>query len=158
MAALFGVILVTNLVGLVPYNFTVTSGITVCLGLSLVVWLFVSALGLSRSGVHFFDHFVPQGTPIALAPLLALIETVSYAARALSLGVRLFSNMLAGHTLLAILSGFLWKIAASGVFASVVSLLPFGIFVALVGLELAVGFIQAYVFVVLTASYLRDAA
>lgn len=156
LAGRFGGLLALNLLRNVPYGFTVTSGLTVCLGVSLAVWFYTLLMRLSNRGLGFFDHFIPTGTPAVLAPLLALIETVSYAARALSLGVRLFSNMLAGHTLLAILAGFLYTLAASSVLVAVVCLAPFGLFTALVGLELAVSFIQAYVFVVLVASYLRD--
>jgi len=94
---------------------------------------------------------------LGMVPLLVLIELISYLARAFSLGVRLFANMVAGHTLLKILSGMLWPILTSGIVMFFVALLPMAIFLALVGLEIAVSFIQAYVFVVLTCVYLRDA-
>jgi F-type H+-transporting ATPase subunit a len=149
-------LLLLNLVANVPYGFSSTASLVVALGLSLTVWFYCTALGLSAKGLHFFAHFVPAGTPLALVPLLVLIETISYTARALSLGVRLFANMLAGHTLLAILSGFLGKLLVSSVLVGLVCLLPFGIFVALVGLEIAVSFIQAYVFLVLAYSYLDE--
>lgn len=156
VAALFAFVLVLNLLGNVPYGFTVTSSLAVTLGLSVSIWFFTLFLGVSNNGLHFLAHFVPGGTPLVLVPLLVLIETVSYSARALSLGVRLFSNMLAGHTLLAILSGFLYKLVLSSVGVALICILPFALFVALVGLELAVSFIQAYVLVVLVSSYIRD--
>ena len=127
------------------------------LGLSVFVFLAVTILGLRLHGVHFFSYFVPSGTPLALVPMLVLIETVSYLARAASLGVRLFSNMTAGHTLLKILATFLAKLFSAGVIVAVITLIPFAVFVALIGLELAVSLIQAYVFCVLTCSYLKDA-
>ena len=154
--ALFGLLLALNLVANVPYGYSATASLVVALGLSGTVWFTCLALGLESKGLGFFAHFVPAGTPLALVPLLVLIETISYAARALSLGVRLFANMLAGHTLLAILSGFLGTLLTSSVAVGLVCLLPFGIFVALVGLEVAVSFIQAYVFLVLVHSYLAE--
>jgi F-type H+-transporting ATPase subunit a len=107
--------------------------------------------------LHFFAFFVPSGTPLALLPLLVLIELVSYIARAGSLGVRLFANMTAGHTLIKILSTFLGQMFSSSVLLFFVTLVPFSIFIALIGLELAVSVIQAYVFCVLTCSYIKDA-
>jgi F-type H+-transporting ATPase subunit a len=155
--SLFFFILIANLNGNVPYGYTVaTSGIA-AIGLSVFIFIGVTIIGLQNHGIHFFSYFVPAGTPLALVPMLVLIETVSYLARAVSLGVRLFSNMTAGHTLLAILSTFLLKLFTAGIIVAVVTLIPFAIFVALIGLEIAVSLIQAYVFVVLTSSYIRDA-
>nr|CCO62225.1 ATP synthase subunit 6 [Rhodotorula taiwanensis RS1] len=155
--SLFFFIILANLSGNVPYNFTVATSAVVSLGLSFTIFFGVTILGLYRHGVHFFSYFVPAGTPLGMVPLLVLIELISYLARAFSLGVRLFANMVAGHTLLKILSGMLWPILTSGVVMFFVALLPMAIFLALVGLEIAVSFIQAYVFVVLTCVYLRDA-
>lgn len=155
--SLFFFILFANLSGNVPYGFTVTTSIIVALGLSVTIFLGVTILSLSLHKLHFFSFFVPTGAPTALIPLLVPIEIISYLARAVSLGVRLFANMVAGHTLLKILSSFLAPMFTSGIIAAVVTLLPFTIFVALIGLEIAVSFIQAYVFCILTASYLKDA-
>jgi len=155
--SLFFFILIANLNGNVPYGYTLTTSMIVCIGLSFTVFLGVTLLALYRHGIHFFSFFVPAGTPIGMIPLLVLIELISYLARAFSLGVRLFSNMVAGHTLLKILSSMLWPILTSGFIMFFVSLIPLAIFIALVGLEIAVSFIQAYVFVVLTSSYLKDA-
>ena len=155
--SLFFFIILANLNGNVPYGYTLTTSIIVSIGLSFTIFFGVTILGLYRHGVHFFSFFVPAGTPLGMVPLLVLIELISYLARAFSLGVRLFANMVAGHTLLKILSGMLWPILTSGVVMFFVALLPMAIFLALVGLEIAVSFIQAYVFVVLTCVYLRDA-
>lgn len=155
--ALFWYLLIANLNGNVPYAYTITSSAITALGLSVMVFIGVTLLGLSIHRIHFFSFFLPQGTPLILVPMLVLIETVSYLARAASLGVRLLANLSAGHTLLKILSTFLGKLFTAGPLVAVVTLVPYAIFVALVGLELAVSFIQAYVFCVLTSSYLKDA-
>lgn len=155
--SIFWFILLANLVGNVPYSFAFTSSVIVAMGLSVIIFLGVTVLGLMRHGIHFFSFFVPAGTPLALVPLLCLIELISYFARAFSLGVRLFANIVAGHTLLKILSGFLYPALTSGILLFFVTLLPIAIFIALVGLEIAVSVIQAYVFTILTCSYLKDA-
>lgn len=155
--SLFFFLIIGNLNGNIPYGFTITTSAVVCLGLSLIVFLGVTILGLAKHRVHFFSFFIPSGTPLALVPLLVLIELISYFARSVSLGVRLFSNMVAGHTLLNILSGFLYKLFTTSALVAVVTLIPFAIFIALIGLELAVSVIQAYVFCILTCSYLKDA-
>ena len=120
-------------------------------------FLGVTILGLHLHKLLFFSFFLPNGCPSALIPLLVPIEIISYLARAVSLGVRLFANMVAGHTLLKILSGFLAPMFTGGVIMAVITLIPFTVFVALIGLEIAVSFIQAYVFCILTASYIKDA-
>src|SRR6266702_2423026 len=117
----------------------------------------VTILGLYIHKLHFFSYFVPSGTPLALVPLLVLIETVSYLARALSLGIRLFANMVAGHSLLKILSTFLYQMFNSSFIIAIFTLIPFAFFLALCGLEVAVSIIQAYVFVLLVISYIKDA-
>ena len=155
--SLFFFVLIANLNGNVPYGFTITTSIMTAIGLSVLIFLGVTTLGLNIHGVHFFAYFIPSGTPLGLVPLLVLIELISYLARAVSLGVRLFSNMVAGHTLLKILSTFLAQLFTSGVIVAIVTIIPFAIFVALIGLEIAVSVIQAYVFCVLTSSYIRDA-
>jgi F-type H+-transporting ATPase subunit a len=154
--SLFFFVIIANLTGNVPYSFTITTSIIVSIGLSVMIFIGVTTLGLSIHGVHFFSYFIPSGTPLVLVPMLVLIELISYLARAVSLGVRLFANMVAGHTLLKILSTFLAKLFTSGLIVAVLTLIPFAIFVALIGLELAVSVIQAYVFCVLTCSYLKD--
>lgn len=155
--SLFFFILIANLNGNVPYGFTLTTSIMVSLGLSITIFIGVTILSLSIHKVHFFSFFLPAGTPLGLVPLLVPIELISYLARAFSLGVRLFANVTAGHTLMKILSGFLAPMFTTSFIISIVTLIPFTIFICIIGLEVAVSFIQAYVFCVLTASYLKDA-
>ena len=155
--SLFMFIVIANLNGNIPYGFTITTSIIVSIGLSVLIFLGVTILGFQIHQLHFFSYFIPSNTPLGLVPLLVLIELISYLARAVSLGVRLFANIVAGHTLLKILSTFLWTLFTSSILVAIVTLIPFSIFVALIGLELAVSLIQAYVFCVLTCSYLKDA-
>ena len=155
--SIFFYILIANLVSNVPYSFAVTASGVVSLGLSLTVFIGVTILAVSIHGIRFFAFFIPSGTPLYLVPLLALIELVSYLARAVSLGVRLFANITAGHTLLKILSTYLFKLFTGNLIVAVLTLIPFAIFLALVGLEIAVSLIQAFVFTLLVCSYLKDA-
>jgi F-type H+-transporting ATPase subunit a len=147
---LFTFILFSNLLGLIPYSFTVTSHIIVTFALAAVVFIGVTTVGIAKHGFHFLRLFVPEGVPIVLLLLLVPIELLSYFIRPFTLSIRLFANMLAGHTMLAIFGGF----AAS---IWLVAVLPLAINVALVGLELLVAVLQAYVFAILTCLYLRDA-
>jgi len=155
--SLFSFILIANLIGLIPYNFTITSSIILCIGFSVTIFIGVTILSINIHGLHFFSYFVPSGTPLALVPALILIEVLSYGARAFSLGVRLFANMCAGHSLLKILSTFLYQMFSSSLIVAIFTLVPFTIFIALIGVELAVCFIQAIVFSILVSSYLKDA-
>ncbi|PRD25170.1 UNVERIFIED_CONTAM: ATP synthase subunit a [Trichonephila clavipes] len=155
--SLFFFILFANLNGNIPYGFTITTSLIVALGLSVTIFLGVTILGLSLHKLHFFSFFVPTGAPGALIPLLVPIEIISYLARAVSLGVRLFANMLSGHSLLKILSGFIGPMFTNSVLVAVFALVPFTVFIGIVALEVAVSFIQAYVFCILTASYIKDA-
>ena len=155
--SLFFFILIANLTGNIPYSFTITTSIMVSIGLSFTILIAVTILGLSIHKLHFFSYFVPSGTPLALVPLLVLIELVSYLARAFSLGIRLFANMVAGHTLMKILATFLYQMFSGSLIIAILTLIPFSLFLAIMGLELAVSFIQAYVFVILVCSYIKDA-
>ncbi|EGN91974.1 hypothetical protein SERLA73DRAFT_66557 [Serpula lacrymans var. lacrymans S7.3] len=155
--SLFFFILIANLIGNIPYTYTITTSIIVSIGLSFTILIGVTILGLSIHKIHFFSFFIPSGTPLALVPLLVLIELISYLARAFSLGIRLFANVVAGHTLLKILSTFLYQMFSGGLIIFIVTLLPFALFLAITGLELAVSFIQTYVFVLLVCSYIKDA-
>ena len=146
--SLFFFLLFANLNGNIPYGFTVTTSAIVSMGLSVIVFIGVTILGLSIHKVHFFSFFVPAGTPLALVPFLA---------RALSLGVRLLANMAAGHSLMKILGGFLFSLFTSSFLISILTIVPFVIFIAIIVLEFAVSFIQAYVFCILTSSYIKDA-
>lgn len=155
--SLFFFILIANLISNVPYNYAVTSSVIVTLGLSMSIFLGVTLLALIKHNIKFFAFFVPQGTPLALVPALVLIELISYLARSVSLGLRVFANLTAGHTLVAILSSFLFKLFTSSILMFFVTLIPFALFVAILGLELGVSFIQAYIFAILVCNYLKDA-
>jgi len=147
---LFTFILFANLLGMIPFSYAATSQIIVTFALAAVVFILVTTIGIIRHGFHFLSLFVPHGVPKVLLLLLVPIELLSYFIRPFTLSIRLFANMLAGHTMLAIFGGFA---ASVGIFA----ILPLGINIALVGLELLVAVLQAYVFAILTCLYLRDA-
>ncbi|MDW3204131.1 MAG: F0F1 ATP synthase subunit A [Alphaproteobacteria bacterium] len=152
---LFMFILFGNLLGLVPGSFTFTSHIIVTLVMALFVFLMVTLVGLLKHGLHFFSFFVPSGAPIALYPLMIPIEIISYLSRPVSLSVRLFANMMAGHTMLKVFAGFVFGLGAAT--AGIGGILPITMMVALTGFEILVAFLQAYVFAVLTCLYLNDA-
>lgn len=147
----------SNLLGNIPFGYASTTSIPFAIGGSVTLWVWLVILNASLSRLSYFDQFIPAGTPLPLAPILAPIETVSYSARSVSLGVRLFSNILAGHTLLAILADFLQSGISGTVLAmgaATIALIPFGCIIAL---EIAVSLIQSYVFSVLLASYIQGA-
>jgi F-type H+-transporting ATPase subunit a len=149
--SLFMFILFCNLFGLIPYSFTVTSHIIVTAAMALFVFFGVTIIGIIRHGFHFFSYFVPKGAPIALIPVMIPIEVLSYFIRPLSLSVRLFANMVAGHVMLTVVGGFVF---ALGVWAGWI---PLAFVTVLFGLELLIACLQAYVFTILTCIYLHDA-
>lgn len=153
---LFLFILIGNLLGNIPYSFAVTSHLVFTIGLSVTILIGVTILGFKQHRLKFFALMCPVGTPLGLVPLLVLIETVSYLARAVSLGLRLGANIMAGHMLLVILAGFLYNIFTSGILFFIAGLLPFILVLGIAGLELAISAIQSYVFVILTCSYIKD--
>jgi len=152
---LFIFILINNLIGLVPYSFSATSHFLLTFSWSFTIVLGTVILGVSIYDIKFLGLFVPQGCPLFLLPILVLIETISFAARNISLGLRLAANVLAGHMLLVILSGFTFKIFKSGIIG-ISGLLPLLFIIAFSFLELGIAFIQAQVFVVLSAGYIKD--
>jgi F-type H+-transporting ATPase subunit a len=154
---IFLFILINNLIGLIPYSFASTSHFVVAFWLSFSVVLGATILGFQEHGLKFFSLFVPSGCPLGLLPLLVLIEFISYLARNVSLGLRLAANILSGHMLLNILSGFTYNIMSSGLILFFVGLIPLTFIIAFSGLELGIAFVQAQVFVVLTSSYIKDA-
>src|SRR5246127_1735421 len=156
MYVLFIFILVNNLIGLVPYSFASTSHFVLTFSMSFTIVLGATILGFQKHGLKFFSLFVPSGCPLGLLPLLVLIELISYLSRNVSLGLRLAANILSGHMLLAILGGFTYNIMTSGIVFFFLGLLPLAFIIAFSGLELAIAFIQAQVFVVLTCSYVKD--
>jgi ATP synthase subunit 6 len=150
-------ILASNLIGLIPFSFATTAQLVVAFSLSFSLFIGVTIIGVKKHGLHFLSFFLPSGAPIFLAPLLVMIELISYVFRPISLGVRLFANMTAGHSLLAIIAGFGWSIGTSGSVMAIASIIPVAVIVVIFGLELAVAFLQAYVFAVLLCIYLKDA-
>jgi len=155
--SLFMFVLVANLLGLFPYFFTVTSHIIVTFALSLLVIGTVLVYGFMKHGFGFLKLFVPQGVPGILIPLVVLIEVISFLSRPISLSVRLFANMLAGHITLKVFAGFVVSLSAAGFLGVAGSVLPLAMTVAITALEVLVAFLQAYVFAVLTCMYLNDA-
>jgi F-type H+-transporting ATPase subunit a len=149
--SLFMFILFGNLLGMIPYTFTFTSHIVVTFAMAFVVFLGVTVIGFVRHGAHFLRIFVPSGVPIFLLPLMVVIEVLSYLTRPISLSVRLFANMMAGHTMLKVFGGFVVALGVLGGWA------PLAFIIALTGLEVGIGFLQAYVFTILTCIYLNDA-
>ncbi len=149
--SLFVFVLLGNLLGMIPYGFTYTSHIVVTFGLAFLVFVAVTLIGLIRHGFHFFTLFVPHGAPWWLLPIIIPIEVISYMTRPISLSVRLFANMLAGHTMMKVFAGFVIALGFLG------GWLPLAMIVALTGFELGVAMLQAYVFSLLTCIYLKDA-
>ena len=146
----FMFILFGNLLGMLPYSFTFTSHIIVTFTIAAVIFVGVTMIALAKHKMHFFSFFMPPGVPMLLAPLLVPIEIISYLSRPISLSVRLFANMLAGHTLLKVFAGFIVSLGVFGI-------APWAFVVALTGLEIVIAFLQAFVFTMLTCLYLNDA-
>ena len=155
--SLFMFILVVNMIGLIPYTFTVTSHIIITASLALLVFTIVIVYGFWKNGLRFFKLFAPSGIPIYLMPLIILIEVLSFLSRPLSHSLRLFANMLAGHITLKVFAGFITMLGAFGFFGWLGALVPFALVVAVTALEFLVAFLQAYVFAILTCIYLNDA-
>jgi F-type H+-transporting ATPase subunit a len=151
---LFMFILACNMLGMLPYSFTVTSQIVVTFGLAFVVFIGVTIVGFIKHGLGFFKFFLPQGVPGFLAPLVIPIEVLSYLIRPVSLGLRLFANLTAGHTMLKVFAGFVVPLGAFYILPGVV---PMAAVIGLTVLEFAIAFLQAYVFAVLSCIYLHDA-
>ena len=148
---LFMFVLALNMLGMMPYSFTVTSHIIVTFALAAFIFLAVTAIGFLKHGIGFLKFFVPAGVPAVMLPLLVVIEVISYLTRPLSLSVRLFANMMAGHTMLKVFGAFVVALGLLGGWA------PLAFMVGFTGLEILVAFLQAYVFAILTCIYLNDA-
>jgi F-type H+-transporting ATPase subunit a len=149
--SLFMFVLFCNMLGMLPYSFTVTSHIIVTLLMAIFIFIAVTVIGFLKHGFGYLKLFVPSGVPAVLLPLITVIEIISYLSRPVSLSVRLFANMMAGHTMLKVFGGFVISLGMLG------GWLPLGFSVALTGLEILVAFLQAYVFAILTCIYLNDA-
>jgi len=148
---LFMFVLFCNMFGMIPYSFTVTSHIIVTFVLASFIFIGVTIIGFIKHGIGYLKLFVPSGVPLVLMPLIVIIEIISYLSRPISLSVRLFANMMAGHTMMKVFGGFVISLGIIG------GWLPLSFSVALTGLEILVAFLQAYVFAILTCIYLNDA-
>ena len=155
--SLFMFICVSNLIGIIPYTFTVASHLIVTAALALLVFFIVLFYGLYKNGLKFFKLFVPSGVPIFVMPIVVPIEVISFFLKPISHSVRLFANMLAGHIALKVFASFIGMLGAIGFVGWVGAVLPLGLTIALTALELLVAFLQAYVFAILTCIYLNDA-
>ena len=154
---LFFFILMGNLLGLLPFSFTYTSHIAVTGALAILVIVMVTVVALRIHGLHFFSYFFPAGAPKLLAPLIIPVEIISYLSRPVSLSIRLFANMVAGHVMFEVFASFVVMLAGAGALGVFGSIFPLGLNVVLVGFELLVACLQAYVFAILTCIYLHDA-
>lgn len=154
---LFSFLIISNLIGLIPYSFTITSHIFVTFSLALTLFIGINIIAFRLHQLHFFGFFLPSGIHFALAPLLVPIELVSYIARVFSLAIRLFANMMSGHTLLKIIAGFAWTMLSFGGIWYILHLFPLTVIVAVTILELGIALLQAYVFTILICLYLNDA-
>ena len=149
--SLFMFVLFCNMLGMLPYSFTVTSHIIVTFALAAIIFIGVTIIGFVNHGIGYLKLFIPSGVPVVLLPIIVIIEMISYLARPVSLSVRLFANMMAGHTMLKVFGGFVISLGIIG------GWLPLSFTVALTGLEILIAFLQAYVFAILTCIYLNDA-
>jgi len=154
---LFFFVLLGNLFGLLPFSFTYTSHIAVTFSLAVMVIVIVTLVALRIHGLRFFSYFFPVGAPKLLAPLIIPVEIISYLSRPVSLSIRLFANMVAGHVMFEVFASFIVMLAGLGTIGIIAAIGPLALNVALMGFELLVAFLQAYVFAILTCIYLHDA-
>jgi F-type H+-transporting ATPase subunit a len=155
--SIFMLVTISNLVGIIPYTFTISSHIIVTAALAFLVFFTVLIYGFYKNGLRFFKLFVPSGIPIVILPLVVAIEVISFLSRPVSHSVRLFANMLAGHITLKVFASFVTMLGAMGIVGVFGAVLPLALVVALTALELLVAFLQAYVFTILTCIYINDA-
>lgn len=149
-------LLFSNLIGMIPYSFTITSHIIFTFSLAFSIFFGINIIGLKTHGLNFFSIFLPRGVPLIIVPLIISIEFLSYIVKVFTLSIRLFANMTSGHTLLKIIAGFAWTMLISGGLISFFHVIPLCLLLALIGLELAIAVLQAYVFTLLTCIYLND--
>lgn len=154
---LFMFVLCVNVIGLIPYAFAVTAQLVITASLALLVFFTVIVYGFWKHGLHFLKLFVPSGIPVYMLPLVTPIEVLSFLSRPVSHSVRLFANILAGHITIKVFAGFVTMLGAAGLLGWIGAVLPFGMTVLVMALELLVAFLQAYVFAILTCIYLNDA-
>lgn len=154
---LFFFLLICNLIGMVPYSFTVTSHLIITFSLSFTIYIGFNIIGVKKHGLNFLNLLLPSGSSMSLVMILVPIELISYLFRVISLPVRLFANMMAGHTLLKVIAGFAWSMLNVNSFIWIAHFIPLLIIVLLIGLEISVALIQSYVFTILTCMYINDA-
>ncbi len=154
--SLFLFVLTGNILGMIPYSFTYTSHLAVTAALAMMIFFIVVVIGIFRHGTHFFSLFVPKDVPIWMLPLVVLIEFISFLSRPITLSVRLFANMVAGHVMLKVIAGFAIMFATVGGAAWIGTIFPVAMNIVMIGFEFFIAFIQAYVFAVLTCIYLKD--
>ena len=150
------ILLFCNLIGMVPYSFTVTSHIIFTFSLALCIFTGINIIGIKKHGFTFFSIFLPKGVPLVIMPLLVTIEIISYLIKVFTLSIRLFANMTSGHALLKIIAGFSWTMLSAGGLLAFFHLVPLIVLLVLIGLELGIAALQAYVFTLLTCIYLND--
>jgi ATP synthase subunit 6 len=150
------ILLLCNLIGMIPYQFTVTSHIFITFLLSFIIFIGLNYIAMTKYKKKYFALFLPSGTPFPIAPILLLIEIISFYSRVFSLAIRLFANLMSGHTLLGILTSFLFSAAILGSIYFFISLIPSIILLVIIGLELAIAIVQVYVFITLTCLYIYD--
>jgi ATP synthase subunit 6 len=156
MFFLFSFILFSNLIGMVPYSFCVTSHLCFTFTLGLIIWVGTTIIGFRKHGFHFFSLFMPSGAPFGIMPFLIGIELLSFIFKGISISVRLFANMMAGHSLLKILAGFAWAMLSGSCFGIIFSGVTLIVIIAITALEFGIAFLQAYVFTMLSCMYLND--
>nr|YP_009935206.1 Atp6 [Metschnikowia hawaiiana]QNS23089.1 Atp6 [Metschnikowia hawaiiana] len=154
---LFNFILIANVISMIPYSFAISAQMVAIISLSLTLWLGLTIIGFANHGLGFFSLFVPTGTPLALVPVLVLIETLSYSSKAMSLGLRLSANILSGHLLMLILGSLMLNLMSTSILGFVSGFIPMAGVIAITILEFAIAMIQAYVFCILFSGYLKDA-
>jgi F-type H+-transporting ATPase subunit a len=154
---IFMFVLMANMIGIIPYTFTVTSHIIITAALALLVFFTVLVYGFWKNGLRFFKLFVPSGIPAPILPLIVAIEVLSFLSRPVSHSIRLFANMLAGHITMKVFAGFVTLLGGAGIAGMFGATLPLAMVIALTALEMLVAFLQAYVFAILTCIYLNDA-
>lgn len=155
--SLFVFILLANMISMIPYNFAVNSQLIFVVSLSVTLWIGVTVMGFANHNLEYFGLFVPSGCSLPLVPLLVLIEGISNLARSVSLGLRLGANILSGHLLLTILCGLIFDFMSSSIILFFIGFIPLAVVLGIVALEFAIAAIQAYVFCILTCSYIKDA-
>ena len=159
ITSIFSIIIISNILGMIPYSFTTTSQFVLTLSMSIAIFIAVTIIGFQQQGIRYLSLFIPMGTPLILVPLLVFVELLSYLSRGVSWGIRLGANMMAGHALIKIITFFTFSTFFTdkiNIFSFLFTFIPIIFITALIGLEIGIALLQSYVFVALTCSYIRD--